>query len=120
MSLSSALISDGRIYTDDSYKFIRDWFFDAKWYESYEYLEFCAEEFGEDFVRVCNPYLERELSGFRFVGLNLLEIDSREEINEIENVLNSGIKYRPVIVHIESSLKLLTDKRKPDYRKSVR
>ena len=86
----------------------------------YEYLEFCAEEFGDDFVRVCNPYLERELSGFRFVGLSLLEIDSREEIREIENALNSGIKYRPVIVHIQSALELLTDKRKPDYRNSIK
>jgi hypothetical protein len=49
-----------------------------------------------------------------------LEIDSGEEINEIENVLNAGIKYRPVIVHIESSLKLLTDKRKPDFRNSIK
>lgn len=113
-------IVDGRIYTEDSFSFIRKWFFDAKWYEVYEYLEFCADVFGEKFVRVCNPYLERELSGFRFVGLSLLEIDSTEEVNEIERALNSGIRYRPVIIHIESALKLLTDKRKPDYRNSIK
>lgn len=118
--IDNLLISDGVIYPDDAYKFIRNWFFSAQWYEVYEYLEFCAEEFEEEFVRVCNPYLERELSGFRFVGLNLLEIDSVEEINEIENALNSGVNYRPVVVHIESSLKLLTDKRNPDYRNSIK
>ena len=118
--IDNLMISEGRIYTEDSYKFVRNWFFSAKWYEVYEYLEFCAEEFGEDFVSVCNPYLERELSGFRFVGLSLLEIDSREEINEIENALNSKIKYRPVIVHIQSALELLSDKRKPDYRNTIK
>ncbi|MHA7060319.1 AbiJ-NTD4 domain-containing protein [Aquimarina sp. M1] len=113
-------ISDGKIYPDDSYNYIRKWFFEAKWYEVYEYLEYCAEEFGHDFVSVCNPYLERELSGFRFVGLSLLEIDSSQEIKEIEKALNSGMKYRSVKIHLESSLKLLTDKRKPDYRNSIK
>jgi hypothetical protein len=113
-------IDNLNIVDREIHSFIRKWFFDAKWYEVYEYLEFCADVFGENFVRVCNPYLERELSGFRFVGLSLLEIDSTEEVNEIEKALNSGIKYRPVITHIESSLQLLTDKRKPDYRNSIK
>jgi hypothetical protein len=118
--IDNLIISDGRIYPDDAYKYIRKWFFEAKWYEIYEYLEFCAEEFGQNFVDVCNPYLERELSGFRFVGLSLLEIDSSQEINEIEEALNSGMKYRSVKIHLESSLKLITDKRKPDYRNSIK
>jgi len=113
-------ISNGEIYSEQPYKYVRKWFFEAKWYEVYEFLEFLAEEFEQNFVAACNPYLERELSGFRFVGLNLLEIDSTEEINEIERALNSGIKYRPVKIHLESSLKLLTDKRNPDYRNSIK
>lgn len=118
--LDNLSISNGEIYSDRPYDFVRKWFFDAKWYEVYEFLEFLAEIFEQDFVSACNPYLERELSGFRFVGLNLLEIDSTEEINEIERALNTGMKYRPVKVHLESSLKLLTDKRNPDYRNSIK
>lgn len=120
LPIDNLIISDGKIYPDDAYQYIRKWFFDAKWYEIYEYLEFCAEEFGEEFVSVCNPYLERELSGFRFVGLSLLEIDSSEEINEIEKALNSGMKYRAVKIHLDSALKLITDKRNPDYRNSIK
>lgn len=118
--IDNLLISDGKIYPDDAYKYIRKWFFEAKWFEVYEYLEFCAEEFGHKFVNACNPYLEREFSGFRFIGINLLEIDSSQEIDEIEKALNSGIKYRPVKIHLESSLKLITDKRKPDFRNSIK
>lgn len=113
-------ISDGKIHTEDAYKFVRKWFFNAKWYEIYEFLEFCAEEFKDPFVTVCNPYLERELSAFRFVGLTLLEIDSSKEIEEIEKALNSSKKYRTVKLHLESSLKLITDKRNPDYRNSIK
>lgn len=113
-------ISNGKIYAEDAYQYIREWFFEANWYEIYEYLEFCAKEFGQGFVDVCNPYLERELSSFRFVGITLLEIDSIQEIEEIERALNSGSKYRPVKIHLESALKLITDKRKPDYRNSIK
>ena len=118
--IDGLLISDGKIYIEDSYEFIRGWFFTSKWYEVYEYLEFCAEEFGNDFVEVCNLYLKRELSAFRFVGLNLLEIDSSLEVDEIENALNHETNYKPVVVHITSALKLLTDKRNPDYRNSIK
>lgn len=118
--IDNLTISDGVIYPDNSYNFIRKWFFEAKWYEIYEYLEFCAGHFGVDFVNICNPYLERELSSFRFVGLTLLEIDSNQEIEEIEKALNSAMKYRPVKVHLESSLKLVTNKRNPDYRNSIK
>ena len=113
-------VSNGKIYPEKSYDFVREWFFSAKWYEVYEFLEFCAEIFGISFVNRCNLYLERELSGFRFVGLTLLEIDSSEEIKEIEKALNAGMKYKPVKIHLESSLKLITDKRKPDYRNSIK
>jgi len=118
--IDNLVISDGRIYPEESYQFIRKWFFDAKWYEVYEYLEFCAEDLGHDFVNVCNPYLQREFSGFRFVGLTLLEINSKEEVIEIEKALNSGVKYRPVKIHLESALALITDKRNPDCRNSIK
>lgn len=79
-------------------------------YEVNELLEFRADELEQDFVSTCNPYLERELSGSGFIGLNLLEINSTEEMNKMERAINSGIKYLLGIRHLESSLRLLTDK----------
>lgn len=113
-------ISNGVINPEKHYEYLRNWYFDAKWYEIYEYLEYCADIFEPPFIAECNEYLERELSAFRFVGTTLLEIDSTEEIKEIESAINSGSKYKPIKIHLETSLKLLTNKRKPDYRNSIK
>lgn len=108
---------------EDLYKKIRQYFFTCPWYEVYDFLEFIVQNFpdksvNEEFKEACNIVLEEELSGYRFVGNQITEITAKEEISEIEEALESPIQ--PARVHIENALKLMSDRKAPDYRNSMK
>ncbi|MGD6809214.1 MAG: AbiJ-NTD4 domain-containing protein [Candidatus Bathyarchaeia archaeon] len=102
---------------------LRDHYFKAPWYEIYDLIEFFANRFpnkpaNNAFISECNVILERELSGYRFVGTYLTPITSKIEIEEIEQAISSPFNY--VNQHFETALKLLGDKQSPDYRNSIK
>ena len=94
-----------------------------KWYEVYDFIEFAANNFpdketNKKFMETCNSILEAELSAYRFVGNEITQITSKEEIAEIDEALGSPI---PVVnVHLQNALKLLSDRKAPDYRNSIK
>jgi hypothetical protein len=93
------------------------------WYHVYDFIEFVAKRFPYEkkcgkFKRECNRVLEEESSAYRFVEDEIACITSEEEIGEIEEALEVPLK--PVSQHIRSSLQKLTDRKKPDYRNSVK
>ena len=112
----------------DCYNEIRNYFFECEWYEVYKFLEFIVENslhlrpgvivnspvpipsWGEAFKNKCNIILEEELSAYRFVGNLITQITTKEEISEIEEALENPLKN--VRQHIETALKLLSDKKK--------
>lgn len=101
---------------------IRMRFFEFKWYEVYNFIEFIANNYPDSdskhFIDACNNVLEKELSAYRFVGTNIAEITSGQEINEIENAVeNSPNNIRD---HLKRALGLLSDKKEPDYRNSIK
>lgn len=110
-------------YWDDTYKEIRRYFFSCEWNEVYDFIEFIANNYPIDsvnsqFMQFCNNVLEQELSAYRFVGGRITEISTQEEISEIEQALEIPIK--PVKEHLKQSLDLLTDRKNPDYRNSIK
>lgn len=101
------------------------YFFDCQWYEVYDFIEFVAKvhaskPVNQKFMESCNVVLERELSAYRFVGGQITEITSEEEIAEVEEALKSSSSFRPVTNHLQRALELLTDRKSPDYRNSVK
>jgi hypothetical protein len=111
------------------YETIRSYFFKCEWFEVYDFLEFIVENppglslntiptFVEVFKRECNKILEEELSAYRFVGDKITQITTEEEIIEIEEALANPLKN--VRQHIENALKLLSDRKNPDYRNSIK
>ncbi len=121
----------------ECYNEIRKYFFECEWYEVYDFLEFIVENlshlhpgvivvtsagpsrsWGEVFKDECNKVLEEELSAYRFVGNQITQITTKEEISEIEEALENPLKN--VRQHIESALKLLSDRKNPDYRNSIK
>jgi len=114
------------------YEEIRKYFFNCKWFEVYDLLEFIVENspviflvnspnmpsLVDVFKSECNKILEEELSAYKFVGNRITKITTKEEINEIEDAL----MYPPKNVrqHIENALKLLSDRKNPDYRNSIK
>jgi hypothetical protein len=104
---------------------LREYFFGCKWYEVYDFIEFVANNYPDDYVKEefiasCNSVLERELSAYRFVGARITEITSENEINEIEEALDSSSSLRPVTMHVKRALDLLADRKSPDYRNSIK
>ena len=103
---------------------LRKHFFAAKWFEVYDFVEFVANygpmESKPKFFEVANSYLERENSAYRFVDGRVVEITSAEEIEEVEAALEGGGKYPGVQTHLKTALALLSDRKNPDYRNSIK
>jgi len=102
---------------------IREYFFECEWNEVYDFLEYVASTFphdeaNKDFEKACNSFLETESSAYRFVGGQIVQITFEEEISEIEKALDTPLK--PIRVHIENALKLMSDRKSPDYRNSIK
>jgi len=110
-----------------AYDFLRDEFLKWQWNEVYDFIEFVASAYPETyahknptFMDYCNRILEREVSAYRFVAAQITQLTSEEEIAEIEEALDAGDPMRPVALHLQRALELLSDRKSPDYRNSVK
>lgn len=109
-------------YPKSAYDILRDYFFDAKWWEIYDFMEFCAanipEHWAESLCSVANGFFESENSAYRFVGLQIVEVTDDQELAEIEDALATPISEAKQ--HIQRSISFLFDRKNPDYRNSVK
>jgi hypothetical protein len=106
-------------------KYLREYFFSCQWFEVYDLIEFVVNEYyfdsvNEEFQQYCNYILERELSGYRFIGGKISPITGEGEIAEIEEALQKTKSLEPVITHLKSALDLFSDRESPDYRNSIK
>ena len=114
---------------------VRDWFFSAKWNEVYDFLEFLGEfkdaknsggtwdrlrKKTAAFIVVVNEKLAQEKAAYRFVGSQIAEVTNDSEIMEINQALEVEGKYSGARAHIQSALKLYSNREQPDYRNSVK
>lgn len=93
------------------------------WSTVYDFLEFLVAHFPFEqtngaFMEECNVVLESELSAYRFVGGQITPVTSKEEISAIEEALETP--FKTVNDHIGTALKLMADKKSPDYRNSIK
>ena len=106
---------------------IRKYFFNCEWNEVYDFIEFMANNFPDEynelnpeFMDSCNSVLKRELSAYRFVGDKIAQITSEEEVLEIEEALKISTPLKAVSTHLKRALDLLADRKSPDYRNSIK
>lgn len=101
---------------------IRDYFFKCQYHEVYDFIEFTAkhssEKFHNDFRAICNMFLKKENSPYRFVDNEITQITAPEEIQSVEDALSSGIEG--VRIHLAEALAKLSDRKNPDYRNSIK
>ena len=114
---------DSRPYRGDAIlKIIRDYFFSCEWNEVYNFLEFIVSRHDRSTIRLAdllNVFLERELSGYRFVAGHLINVTNQEEIKMIEEAASDS-KFAGVSAHIECALAHYADRENPDYRNSIK
>lgn len=107
---------------------VKEHFFNIEWHGVYDLLEWIAEDLraqnDPDFdrhINACNRHLEEEHSAYRFVGGLITPITSNEELAEIGSAQAvSGDKFDPAARHIQSAIKLISDKQNPDFRNSIK
>jgi len=116
--------TDSAPYSYDSIRgMLRNFFSMERWDTVYDFLEFIVahfpyKEINEAFVKECYAVLESELSAYRFVGGLITPVTSKEEISEVEEALETP--FKTVNDHIGTALKLMSDKKSPDYRNSIK
>lgn len=104
----------------------KEHFFRCEWFEVYDFIEFTAVSLDRHsslhFIRECNAVLERELSGYRFIGRRLAPITSKEEVSTIKEAqrLTTKSYLESVSFHLQASLENLSDRTNPDYRTAVK
>ena len=106
-----------------AYEIIRTHFFDAEWWQVYDFIEFLLKTlqgttWSERLTRVLNKYLEEENAAYRLVNDEVVEIVDKHEIEAVESAIDKGTKA--VQVHLSHGLTLLSDRKKPDYRNSIK
>jgi hypothetical protein len=103
---------------------LRNYFYGCNWNEVYDFIEFTIKN-GPDFLAdkfraMVNVILEREFSAYRFVGDVITEITSKEEIETIQSAIADTSAIKGVQVHLEQALSHLANRKKPDYRNSIK
>lgn len=106
---------------------IRNWYQNkAGWNEVYDFVEFFARpqpHFNiSSFITKCNRVMEREMSGYRFVGNEIALITSETEIKAIEEAVAVAAMtgLRGVETHLKTALHHFADRSTPDYRNSIK
>jgi len=97
---------------------------ELEWFRVYDFLEFVVEnDHGLDrdtFIQDCNNMLQRELSGWRFIGKQIGPITNEVEIASIEEALDRTTPIAGANAHLSRGLELLSDRNEPDYRNSIK
>jgi uncharacterized protein with PIN domain len=103
---------------------IRKVFFECSWPDVYDLLEFLAQELpgplAGNFANSCNAVLEEEQSGYRIVSGEVAPIVDENEIRAIEEAAKDTGNLPGVRAHLQTALVHLSDRKKPDYRNSVK
>lgn len=98
---------------------LRKFYFSASWYQVYDFVEFVAQRDNTvQFVDQCNSVLERERSGYRFIGNILTPVDS--ELTEETFHTAANQPFPNVVKHLETAMELLGNRQQPDFRNSIK
>lgn len=111
-----------------TFQIINNWFFECQWYEVYDFIEFIVRiktnsAFNKEaFILDCNKALEKEVSGYRLISDTICPITDNNEIKGIEDALRDSEKiiFKGVYTHLSTALSMLTDRKSPDYRNSIK
>ncbi|MDX3914818.1 MULTISPECIES: AbiJ-NTD4 domain-containing protein [Olivibacter] len=120
-------------YTPKILNKLKDDFLTSSWNEMFDILEFIPNNYelevreggydnktNKEFYILANKILEQNLSAYRFVDKLITEISSEEEMSSIEEAAQQTSKYKPVQTHLRRALELLSDRKSPDYRNSIK
>jgi len=112
------------------FRHIKHFFLKCEWYELYNFIQFTISRYNTSkkmdanwiihYTYFTNKILDKHLSAYRIIGKNICPITSEIEIESIEKALENDGEYKVVKTHLNDALKLLSDKKQPDYENSIK
>jgi AbiJ N-terminal domain 4 len=102
--------------------FIYKFFNGAEWHRIYDFVEFLVDQSGGSLTAEFNKVLEQEVAGYRILEGIVVPISDAAQIDAIRSGLEASTTdpLGGVHEHLASSLRLLSDRNKPDYRNSIK
>jgi hypothetical protein len=99
---------------------IYEWFQACEWYEVYDFVEYILNYDGRsELCEAVNEVLASELAGYRYIGGVITDITNEKEIDMLEEALSDD-GFPSVKTHLQRALELLSDRKNPDYRNSIK
>lgn len=106
--------------------FDNSWIKKFQWYECFDLIEMLLDfDFNElksadikNEINLLNKVLEEEKSGYRILDNLIVPVTSNDELNQIEESLNTP--FENVNLSLEKALKLYSDRKTPDYQNSIK
>jgi AbiJ N-terminal domain 4 len=104
-----------------SWEKIRDFFFEAEWYEVYDFIEFLLnEDQSGSLSKAIDKIMVIELASYRIVNKQFIPVTSLEELESIETSISLAGPYENVAEHFRTALMHLSNRENPDYRNSIK
>lgn len=113
----------GGINTTQVTEHLKELYSKYAWYEKYDLIEFLANidrQIDGAFTDRCNKTLKLCMAGYRIINWQVVPVTDENEIQEIEDALIITNKWSSINTHLATSLKLLSDRKSPDYRNSIK
>ncbi len=113
-------------YDNDRLKIIRKEFLESEWYKAFDIIEIIFSTLNRPSVRnhkielqkLINQVLEKEKVGYRIINDIVVLIVDNTELEAIDSALEKAAD--PAKEHLIQALKLLSDRKSPDYRNSIK
>jgi hypothetical protein len=108
----------GSINADATVLYIKEWFFKVGYNRLLDFIEFLIMSNSKR-IDDLNSIFEDERSAYRIVNEIIIEIDSKEEVAEIQSAIDSA-PNNSVQTHLKAAMDLYSNRSNPDYRNSIK
>jgi hypothetical protein len=98
---------------------LREWYFSAEWFQVLDFVEFCVK-FRNELPVELNKVFASNFSAYRFVDSILVQINSEEEVVELESATQNLDPTSPAREHLRQAMALFSDRKNPDYPNSIK
>ena len=108
---------------NDALNKVRKVHFGGEWFDVFDVLEIIIKTLPynvsqSSFIDEANKVFEIECVGYRIVNEEVVKITDETELSEIDSAINNSPS--PIKIHLETALQLLSDRKSPDYRNSIK
>ena len=107
---------------EERYAVVREYFFRAEWWQVYDFIEFVMKQIAEPWQQslreFVNGFLKDENADYRMVDTEITPITDEHESAAVQSAL--GAATTSAQQHLRRALQLLSDRKQPDYRNSIK